>query len=77
MKIPSMYFFFNKSTPTFHNGLLKYKNIMEWLIDWNGRKKKRFIMNPFQIIYIDSIYGVTSNNKFLCEILPSRILIKF
>jgi hypothetical protein len=29
--------FFNKSTPTSHNGLLKYKT-MDWLIDWNGRK---------------------------------------
>jgi hypothetical protein len=40
-------------------------------------EKKRFIMIPFQVIYSDSIYGVTSNNKFFCESLPSKILIKF
>jgi hypothetical protein len=28
---------FNKSTPTFRNGLFKCKN-MDWSIDWNDRK---------------------------------------
>ncbi len=31
---------------------------------------------PFQIIYRDSKYGVTSNNKFLCGSFPSKIIIK-
>jgi hypothetical protein len=39
--------------------------------------KNAHIQIPFKIIYSDSIYGVTSNNKLLCENIPSKLITKF